>query len=251
MGNHENRDMEVLNKVFDAPYQSDKPENIYYSISFGGDFLHIISLNSQIDPGGEQRQWLEEDLKNHKDFTFNIAATHKPFRPHTKGKKENDSHYRQWAYLFYEYGLDIGIDADSHMSKITFPVKPDSINGEEGFIRDDMNGTMYTGEGSWGATPRAADDNKSWTLRSGSFNQVKWLQVYPETETSGARIDIRTVITSTRDSENEAVSHVEGVSSLSEKDVFAIPEGIRLFSTQPYGDVISYPFKDIRKLSYY
>ncbi len=246
MGNHENRDLEVLNKVFDAPYKSDNPENIYYSISLGGDLFHIIALNSEIDPGGEQRQWLEEDLRKNKDFTFKIAATHKPFRPHTQRKKENISHYRQWAYLLYEYGLDLGIDADSHMSKITFPLKPDSINGEEGFVRDDLNGTMYIGEGSWGASPRDANDDKSWTLRSGSFNQVKWLQVYPETDSAPAHIDIRTVITSTRDSNDKAVSHVEGVSSLSEKDVFAIPDGIDIFSTEPFGSVISYPFKDIQ-----
>ena len=245
MGNHENRDMEVLNKIFNTPYKFENPENIYYSLSFGGDFFHMISLNSEIDLGGEQRQWLEEDLKKHKDFTFKLAACHKPFRPHTQRKGERIDQYRQWAYLFYEYGLNISLDADSHMSKITFPLKPDSVNGIEGFIRDDINGTMYLGEGSWGASPRVANDDKPWTLRSGSFNQLKWLQVFPETATGQARIDIRTVITSTRDSLDKAVSHVNGVSTLSDQDVFAIPDGIDLYSTEPYGDVITYPFTDI------
>ena len=242
MGNHENRDKMVLNKVFNAPFQYENPENIYYSLSIGGDFFHMILLNSEIEVGAEQREWLEEDLKAHKDFTFKLAAYHKPFYPHTTRKRENIYQYLQWAYLFHEYGLDLSLDADSHMSKITFPLKPDSLTGYEGFIRDDINGTMYIGEGSWGATPRAADDNKPWTLRSGSFNQIKWLQVFPATETEQAHIDIRVVITSTRDTLGQAISHVEGVSSLSESDVFAIPDGIDLYSTEPYGDVITYPF---------
>ena len=244
MGNHEHQDLKVLNKVFNAPYQYEQPESIYYSLSIGGSFFHMILLNSEIDEGGEQRQWLEEDLEENTDFIFKLAAYHKPFSPHTMRKRDNIYQYHQWAYLFYEYGLDISLDADSHMSKITFPLKPDSINGYEGFIRDDINGTMYIGEGSWGAGYRAADDSKPWTLRSGSFNQIKWLQVFPETETGQAKIDIRTVITSTRDSLNQPISHIEGVSALLEKDVFAIPDGIDLYSTEPYGDVITYPFED-------
>jgi len=132
------------------------------------------------------------------------------------------------------------------MSKITFPVIPDSINGEEGFIRDDLNGTMFIGEGSWGASPRVANDSKTWTLRAGSFNQIKWLQFFPNTESANAHIDIRTVITASRDTANLPVSHVDGVGYLTEDDVFAIPEGVDLFSTEPYGAVITYPFKEVK-----
>ncbi|MBE9511471.1 MAG: metallophosphoesterase family protein [Bacteroidetes bacterium] len=244
MGNHERGNMSVLNKIFNAPYQYESPENIYYSLSFGGNFFHMILLNSEIDEGCEQRQWLEKDLDKHKNFTFKLAAYHKPFRPHTMGKRENIYQYHQWAYLFYEYGLDISLDADSHMSKITYPLKPDSVNGFEGFVRDDISGTMYIGEGSWGAGYRVADDNKPWTLRSGSFNQLKWLQVFPGTENEDAHIDIRTVITSIRDSAKTSITHIEEISALSEDNVFTIPEGIDIYSTEPYGTVITYPFID-------
>jgi hypothetical protein len=243
-GNHENRDMETLNKVFNAPYQNNNPIDIYYSLSVGGNLMNISVLNSMVNPGGEQKEWLEKNLKEHKNSTFKVAAYHKPFRPHTTRKRENINAYNQWAYMFYEYGVDISLDADTHMSKITFPLKPDSISGVEGFIRDDKNGTMYIGEGSWGASYRPNDDNKPWTLRSGSFNQIKWLQVFPETNSQAAHIDIRTVITSTHDSAGKAISHVKGVTPLTEENLFDIPEGIKLFSTEPYGDVITYPFVD-------
>lgn len=241
-GNHEYGDYSVLNKVFNAPYRFDDPERIYYSLSFGGDLVHISILNSAMRKFlAEQTEWLKEDLEKAKDITFKFAAYHKPFRPHTRGKGENISLYDAWAPLFYEYGVDISLDADSHVSRITYPVRPDPVNGVEGFVRDDEKGTMYIGEGSWGASPRPANDDKPWTLRSGSFNQVKWLQVFPASEKGPAHIDIRTVITSTRDDANQAVSHVEGVSALSENNIFDVPAGINLYSTE-YGDVITYPF---------
>ncbi len=243
-GNHENRDMETLNKVFNAPYQNNNPVDIYYSLSVGGNLMNISVLNSMVNPGGVQKEWLENNLKAHKNATFKVAAYHKPFRPHTTRKRENINEYNQWAYMFYEYGVDISLDADTHMSKITFPLKPDSISGVEGFVRDDKNGTMYIGEGSWGASYRPNDDDKPWTLRSGSFNQIKWLQVFPKTNSTAAHIDIRTVITSTHNSLGKAISHVEGVTPLTEENLFEVPEGIKLFSTEPYGDVITYPFVD-------
>lgn len=247
-GNHEWGEKSVLHNIFNAPYQFSDTVNIYYSLSFGGDFMHLMLLNSELRPPGkeysEQTGWLRKELEEAKDFTFKLAAYHKPFRPHTQAKGEHIQLYKNWAYLFHEYGLDISADADSHMSKITFPIIPDSVNGEEGFIRDDKNGTIYIGEGSWGASPRVANDSKTWTLRTGSFNQIKWLQFFPDTEFVNAHIDIRTVITATRDTAGIPVSHVEGVGYLTEDDIFAIPEGIDLFSTEAYGAVITYPFRE-------
>ncbi len=229
-GNHENGDKSVLNKLFDVPVQNGNEENVYYSTSFGGDFFHFIALNSEIEEGGDQRDWLENNLKKNKNFTFKIAGYHKPFRPHTSGKGEQDYQLDQWAHLFYQYGLNISMDGDSHMSKITFPVRPSNEEGShQGFIRDDERGTMFIGEGSWGAGPRANDDDKPWTLRSGSFNQIKWIQVFPESSSESARIDIRTVITATEDANENIVSHVENVMPLSENDVFAVPGNINLF----------------------
>lgn len=244
-GNHENGDKTVLNKLFDVPYQGASEENIYYSLSVGGDFFHAIALDSEIEEGGDQRQWLENELKSHEHFTFKAAGYHKPFRPHTAGKSEQDYQMEQWAGLFYRYGLDISMDGDSHMSKITFPIRPDDGPGSfQEFIRDDKNGTMYIGEGSWGASPRDNNDDKPWTLRSGSFNQIKWLQVFPDSGGTPAHIDIRTVITASEDEDENLISHVEQVAALSEDNVFAVPANIDLFSTEPYGPVITYPFSE-------
>jgi hypothetical protein len=100
-------------------------------------------------------------------------------RPHQKRKKEGNDVYSSWSQIFYDYKVNLVYESDSHVVKTTYPVKPcsDSVNCEEGFERDDLNGIVFVGEGCWGAPIRPADDNKVWTRDSGSFNQFKHVTV--------------------------------------------------------------------------
>ncbi len=242
-GNHENGNKTILNKIFDAPFQFGDSTNVYYSLSFGNGLLHVVALNSEIDEGGAQREWLQGDLEAHQDFTFQLAAYHKPFRPHTSGKSEHDYQYDQWAGLFDDYGLAVSLDADSHMHKITYPLRPSNgENSEQGFERYDARGTLFVGEGAWGAQPRANDDDKSWTYTSGSFNQIKWIHVTPRDGHSPASLEIFTAITNRYDEAGLRTSLVEGVASLTEDDVFRIPEGITLHEGSDSRRSVKYPF---------
>ncbi len=242
MGNHENGNKRNLNIIFNAPYQYNDTSHIYYSLDVGGDLMHIIALNTEIRTDSLQKEWLEKDMKAHGDFHFKVAAYHKPFFPHTQRKRENEFLYHEWAKLFYDNGLDISLDADSHMHKITFPLRPDSSNAAHmGFIRDDEKGTMYIGEGSWGAHPRENNDDKPWTLTSGSFNQIKWVHVFPESGDIEAHLDIYTVISSEYDKDTTQFLY-DDIEGLREDNLFHIPEGIRLHQMENYGEVVSYPF---------
>lgn len=243
-GNHENGDKTVLNKLFDAPYQNEAEENIYYSLSFSGNCFHIIILNSEIEEGGEQRAWLENDLEEHQNFTFKMACYHKPFRPHTKSKKENVYQYEQWAPLFFKYRLSIGLGADSHMSSITYPIRPSEDGSYEGFIRDDENGTMYLGEGSWGAPPRENNDDKPWTMTSGSFNQIKWFHVFSASGDKPAFMNIYTVVTATFDEDKNITTHGDDVSALNENNLFEIPNNLNLFAPEHHGAVVTFPYQE-------
>jgi hypothetical protein len=242
-GNHENGNRTILNKMFNAPFQYGDSTNIYFSLSFGDNFVHLLALNSEIDEGGKQREWLESNLKQNWSHTFKIAGYHKPFRPHTSRKAENDYQYEQWARLFYWYGLDVSIDGDSHMHKITYPLKPSNEPGSEhGFKRDDRDGTLFIGEGSWGAHPRANDDDKSWTLQSASFNQVKWIHVYPGDTDNPAYIEVFTVITGEYDENEKQTLFVDDVGNLSDADLFRIPDNIRLYEGKYSEKSVKYPF---------
>jgi hypothetical protein len=241
-GNHEDGDKSVLNKIFNTPFQGDDSTNIFYSLTLGNGFFHVIGLNSQIDEGGAQKAWLEQDLKTNSNSTFKIAGYHKPFHPHTQKKSENVYQYNQWANLFYDYGLDIAIEADAHLHKITYPLKPDSSElSHEGFVRDDEKGTMFIGEGSWGAWPRITNDDKPWTITSASYNQIKWIHVFPQRGDSPAYLEIFTVKSSEYDENDNQTFFDYPVENLSEETLFKIPENISLDTTR-YGISIKYPF---------
>lgn len=248
-GNHEDGDFEVLYNLFDAgntdPAQA--ADYDYYSLNIGGDLLHLINLNSQLWLNGKvaahetMTAWLAADLAAHAQDTFKIAGYHKPIRPHTSTKEEND-HELPWAELFDEHRLTIAYESDTHNHKITFPLRRSDADGHDmGFVRDDANGVLYAGEGSWGATPRRNDDDKSWTLDSESMNQIKWNHVFPADGGNVPRIDLHTVVTA-RYEDGELVNYVDGVGEVDDSAPFAAPEGITLHSAPFYGEVISVPF---------
>src|SRR5690606_9936619 len=148
---------------------------------------------------GDQLTWLKKDLTDSSDLIWKMAQYHKPMRPHTSGKTEGNSHYGAWAQLFYEKGVRLVVDCDSHVSKTTWPIRPSYASGnDEGFIREDDRGTVYTGEGGWGAPLRGYNDAKSWTRNGGSFNQFKLVFIDEN------KIELRTIkITDNASSVNE------------------------------------------------
>jgi hypothetical protein len=181
-GNHENRDLEMLHKLFDIPHV-----DAYYKIDFH--FMSLYILNTEIEPYVEeysfklederqwksQKKWLERTLKKDKK-QWKVISYHRPLRPHRASKPEGKLRYSDWSPLFYKYGVELAIESDSHLVKYTQPLKPD-VNGDEGFSVDHKAGTTYIGEGSWGAPTRENDDDKSWTIDSAKFWQFKLVTV--------------------------------------------------------------------------
>ena len=217
-GNHEYSNRTVVD-LFDLP-----DPTAYYSLHMGGGLLSVYTLNSLVASGGDQAEWLKNSL-HIQQYTsvWKIAQYHFPIRPHTKRKAERNDQRKNWASLFFKYGVDLAIESDAHVVKSTYPIVP--TNGPdqvEGFKRDDENGTVYIGEGCWGAPLRENNDDKKWTRASGSFNQFKWIFVDKNT------MEIRTVKT-------DGVEEVEPLSLINR---FEMPFGIDLWKPKT-GDVIT------------
>ena len=131
------------------------------------------------------------------------------------------------------------------MSKITYPLVPDTTeNSFMGFLRDDKNGTMFVGEGSWGAHPRANDDDKPWTLTSSSCNQVKWVHVLPKSGNEDAHMKIYTLISATYDNDDKQTLHNLDIEALSEENFMVVPQNIELCETGTSRQYVRYPFID-------
>lgn len=208
-GNHEPSN-HVLEELFDLPH----PDN-YYALGFGGDLIRIYTLNSMASVTGEQKEWLEEDLERqgHR-FRWRLAQYHHPMRPHHSRKRENTMQMKAWAPIFHRYRMDMAHESDAHVFKLTWPVRP-SIDdeGDEGFVRDDAHGTVYLGEGCWGAPLRRADDRKSWTRSTGSFHHFFFLTVTRDS------LDVRVI-------RPEGSEKVKALASISYGD---LPRGLHIW----------------------
>lgn len=218
-GNHET-DATTIYKLFDTP-NSDS----YYAVTFGDDLIRAYTLNSEISVLGSQKTWLENDLTSlsGSSVTWKMAQYHKPIKPHSAWKAENNNQYNAWAQLFYDEGVRLVVECDSHMTKTTWPVMPSSgPENDEGFVTEQINGTVYTGEGCWGAPLRPNNDDKSWTRNSGSFNQFKLVFVDP------LKIEMRTI----------NVNNASSVGSVTNADPFTLPSLLDVFSP-PTGAVVT------------
>ena len=221
-GNHEESNV-TINEIFDIQSRS-----ITYALNLGGDLLRIYTLNSLIPIRGEQQTWLERDLRRNTPVQWKVAQYHHPMRPHTQRKSEKHDQVLNWAPLFLQYNMNLAIECDAHVVKATYPIRPGSgSNSKEGFIRDDQAGTVYIGEGCWGAPLRNNNDDKSWTRASGSFNMFHWIFVDEN------KIEIRFVKTDGADR----------VADIDPRNVFKTPIGLNIWSP-PAGDVIKLAKRD-------
>jgi len=208
-GNHEYSNESIVD-LFDVEHPK-----VYYALNLGGDLLRVYTLNSLIASGGDQGAWLKGDLSRNDHMTWKFAQYHYAIRPHTRAKSERNGQYKNWALPFHEHGVDMVVESDAHMVKTTWPIRPTKDPGHEmGFIRDDQNGTVYIGEGCWGAPLRRNNDDKKWTRNSGSFNQFKWIFV------SENNIEIRTIETNNADM----------VGTVDPYDVFTPPANLKIWN---------------------
>ncbi len=208
-GNHEDSNLSIYH-LFDVPSPS-----VYYAINFGGNLARMYTLNTEISIYGSQTDWLEEDLDKNKNVIWKMAQYHKPMRPHVFFKFNGNHQYYNWAQLFYEKGVRLVIECDAHTVKTTWPIKPSTESGsDQGFIREDKNGTVYTGEGCWGAPLRSNNSNKDWTRNSGMFNQFKWIFVDEH------KIEIRTI----------KVNNAYEVEEVSNIDIFKTPKNLDIWN---------------------
>ncbi|HAP59069.1 MAG TPA: metallophosphoesterase, partial [Cytophagales bacterium] len=205
-GNHEGSNSDLVN-LFDVPSSS-----VYYAITFGGSLVRTYTLNTEISISGSQTSWLSSDLQNNNSsVTWKMAQYHKPMRPHVGSKSEGNNQYNNWANLFYNNDVKLVVECDAHTVKTTWPVRPSTGSGsDEGFVRDNQNGTVYVGEGCWGAPLRSNNDGKNCTRNSGRFNQFKWIFV------DQSKIEVRTI----------RVDNAISVGQVSNNNVFTIPSNL-------------------------
>jgi hypothetical protein len=191
MGNHE-VNADIFN-LFDITNSDD-----YYALSFGGNLFRYYSLNCSADDynvctDAAQLNWFTNDLNNYTGTSsepyWKFCQYHTPMAPHAE-TSVNQYMIDCWANLFKPKKVNLCIEGHSHVLKYTWPLVPATIGG--GFVRDDVNGTVFIGEGCWGAPVRtcyttAGTTAYSWTRDQASTDGFHLICVTKE------KIQIRTV----------------------------------------------------------
>ena len=181
----------------------------YHGLSFAGNLLRVYTLNSERPAGGDQKAWLINDLQQHSSSILKFAHYHKPMRPHVRGKSEGQDEYLNWASLFAKYKVDLAIECDSHLMKMTKPLWP-SQDGQDGFEAV-YRGTVYIGEGGWGAPLRSVNDTKSWTQFFGRINHFFFIEIEKNGVYRVSPIAISAVPKDAQTQQNEVLDIAPGV----------------------------------------
>lgn len=192
-GNHEDSDISTICKMLGVDANRDNScsaNDTYYSTTVSS-LLRVYTLNSQFMSESSslqnaQNTWLTNDLSSYgSSAKWRVAQYHKPMFPHYSGKSDNQTLFNWWAQKFFDYGMNLVVESDTHMSKVTEVLAPSGNNfaGSSGGV---TAGTVYVGEGSWGAPARSANDAKSWTIDMASIQQFKVITV------NDTKMDVRT-----------------------------------------------------------
>ena len=168
VGNHEDNRMTFVCTVFGAEKDRDgkcSNRDTYGAFNVNGSQLRIYNLNSQLrDFAAEhtaQTNWLVKDLATEGLKTdWRIGGYHVPALPRTSHKDPLTPAMYKWGRHFYDYKMNVVFESDSHLLKVTAPVKNADSGGAD--YTEVEAGTVYLGEGAWGAPLRPADIEASW-----------------------------------------------------------------------------------------
>jgi len=229
VGNHEASDMAFICSVFgvDADRNGSCSLRDTYNAFNIGTMLRVYTLNTEFDSSSytneraAQLSWLQSDFPaNYTATTWRFAQYHKPMFPRSSSKNTINQIAYDWASTFYNYKLNLGVESDTHLAKYTYPVMPGGSD-----YTQVSSGTVYIGEGAWGAPTRTADRSSSWIAGQDSFAHLNIVQLTPTT------MDVRTVYLSG-----------EGSTATLDKatrdaDPLALPTGLSLWSPSTTGAV--------------
>lgn len=229
-GNHEDDNYSTLCLVFGTDFNGDgncNPSDTYGAVQISP-LLRVYTLNSQFKDSGwssyasAMNNWLQSDLASYgSSAQWRIAQYHKPMFPHYTGKSDNQILHSWWAQNFYDYAVNLVVESDTHMTKLTEALAPSG----NGFSAASNGGTVYVGEGSWGAPARSANDPKSWTIDLASIQQFKVIQV------STSELKVRTAQFNTSAS---TLSRAERAA-----DPLLLPSNVNWWSANQVGEVLT------------
>ncbi len=140
-------------------------ENDYYYTTHLNSEAAVITLNTEISRGGDQRAWLESELAELRPSKrWLLAMYHRPAYPSVRDYGTGSSQRSAWVPLFEEYGLDLAYESHDHALKRSHPI----FDGEI----DEERGVVYFGDGGAGVPQRQPDPDRWYLKMTGRYHHT-------------------------------------------------------------------------------
>ncbi|MEX0744148.1 MAG: metallophosphoesterase family protein [Phycisphaeraceae bacterium] len=150
-------------------YWPDRQNDYYYTIQLT-DQVALITLNTEISLGGDQRDWLEAELAEHRPRNrWLFVQYHKPAYSSVRGIPDGEGRRRHFVPLFERYRVDLVCESHDHALKRTVPI----LNGQP----DHEEGIVYIGDGGLGVPQREPDPSRWWFQEPGFTRPVHHVQM--------------------------------------------------------------------------
>ncbi len=173
-GNHEwstarlSKKTDNYNGLFGLPGGTDRD---HWTTRLGSQ-VAVVTLDTNSSMGGDQRDWLEQQLDELTDSRRWIVANyHRPAYPAVKSPGAARTH---WVPLFEEHDVDLVCESDGHVLKRTVPI----LDGER-----DPEGVVYVGEGGLGVPQRTPKSDRWYFQEPGvtmSQHHIQLLEFGPD-----------------------------------------------------------------------
>lgn len=137
-------------------------ERSYYYTTQLSPALALVTLNTEISMGGDQRDWLRDVLPGLREANrWLMASYHKPAYPSVRNMQDGESRRRNFVPHFEANHVDLVCESHDHALKRTVPIR----DGKH----DPENGIIYIGDGGLGVPQRKPDPNRWWFQGGDAF----------------------------------------------------------------------------------
>lgn len=244
LGNHEEFSDKVIFKFFNIPLTNNEE---FFAMNFGGNLLRLYSLNSERTELTSQIRWFENDAELYSqpgnEVYWKAVQYHRAVASQSNNyvNQPETAFKREYVSKFAKYKVRLAMEGHAHIYKVSWPSLPLSTNNtsRNGFVRNDTTGTVYIGEGNFGAPFRTVNGGPnnlfSWTREARpNFTSFFYVNVTKD------RMDVRTVMNKNNAGLSYQVCDEQGVPLRADAYIFGEEDGARngsIVIIPPFGQV--------------
>lgn len=143
--------------------------NYYYRTELSP-AVSIITLNTEMSLGGDQRDWLAETMPvAREENRWVVASYHRPAWSSVRHVQDGAGRRNNWVPYFEEHNVDLVLESHDHALKRTLPIRSGAPDLE--------NGIIYIGDGGLGVPQRTPDTTRWWLQEPGFATSVHHVHV--------------------------------------------------------------------------